>query len=181
MRLHRNCNAMGDIAKISPRIPSTSAQNAILSLLIIHIDPSRQIYMAIDNPLLVLSVSCLITSSYLSNYVRAANDDSHSETMQSNGCRCMSHLYKFRNRIQVTQVFRYCGKCQGKPVPDESSILVLELDFESSLQLPRETPIQHDIIPRRVSVYPHLVILSIPSARALASCASTHLRYAFAF
>ena len=35
-RLHRDCNAMGDTAKISPRVPSTCAQNAILSLLIIR-------------------------------------------------------------------------------------------------------------------------------------------------
>jgi len=35
-RLHRDCNAMGDAAKISPRVPSTCAQHAILSLLIIR-------------------------------------------------------------------------------------------------------------------------------------------------
>jgi len=34
-RLHWDCNTMGDAAKISPRVPSTCAQNAILSLLII--------------------------------------------------------------------------------------------------------------------------------------------------
>jgi hypothetical protein len=34
MRLHRDCNAMGDAAKISPGVHSTCAQNAILSLLI---------------------------------------------------------------------------------------------------------------------------------------------------
>jgi hypothetical protein len=32
--LHRDCNAMGDPAKIPPCVSSTSAQNAILSLLI---------------------------------------------------------------------------------------------------------------------------------------------------
>ena len=64
-RMHLDCNAMGDVAKISPRIPSTCAQSAILPLLIIHIMPSRQIYVAIDNPSLVLSISCLTTSSYL--------------------------------------------------------------------------------------------------------------------
>ena len=36
MPLHRDCNAMGDAAKISPRVPSTCAQNAFLSLLIIQ-------------------------------------------------------------------------------------------------------------------------------------------------
>jgi len=81
----RDCKAMGDAAKISPRVPSTCAQNAILSLLIIHIIPSRQMYVAIDNPLLVPSISCLSTSSYLWNYVRAADDVSHAENLQSNG------------------------------------------------------------------------------------------------
>jgi len=112
-RLHRDCNAMGDAAKTTPPVPSTCTQNAILSLLIIHIIPSRQIYVAIYNPSLVPSVSCLTTSSYLWNYVRAADDVSHAENLQSNGCRCFSHLYKFRDRIQVTRVFRYCGERQG--------------------------------------------------------------------
>jgi len=96
---------MVDAAKISPRIPSTCAQNAILSLLSIHIIPSRRIYVAIDNPSHVPSVSCLSTSSYIWNYVRAADDVSHTENLQSNGCRCFSHLYKFRDRIQVTLSF----------------------------------------------------------------------------
>jgi len=86
---------MSDAAKISACIPSTRAQNAILSLLIIHLIPSRQIYVAIDNPSLVPSVSCLTTSSYFWNYVLKANDDSHAENLQSNGCQCFSHLYKF--------------------------------------------------------------------------------------
>jgi hypothetical protein len=109
----RDCKAMGDAAKISPRVPSTCAQNAILSVLIIHIIPSRQIYVAIDNPSFVPSVSCLTTSSYLWNDVRAADNISHAENLQSNGCRCFSHLYKFRDGIQVTRVFRYCGERQG--------------------------------------------------------------------
>jgi len=108
----RDCKAMGDAAKISPRVPSTCAQNAILSLLIIHIIPSRQIYVAIDNPSLVSSVSCLTTSSYLWNYVHAADDVSHAENLQSNGCRCVSHWYKFRDGIKVTWVLRYCGERQ---------------------------------------------------------------------
>jgi len=102
----RDCKAMGDAAKISPRIPSSCAQNAILSLLIIQIIPTHQIYVAIDNPSLVPSVSCLSTRSYLWNYVRTADDVSHAENLQSNGCWCFSHLYKFRDRIQVTRVFR---------------------------------------------------------------------------
>jgi hypothetical protein len=60
--MHLDCNAMRDVAKISPRVPSTCAQNAILSLLIIHIIPSSQSFVAIENPLLVPSVSCRTTS-----------------------------------------------------------------------------------------------------------------------
>ena len=112
-RLHQDCNAMGDIAKISPRVPSTCAQDAILSVLMIHIIPGHQIYVAIDNPSLVQSVSCLTTGGYLSNYVRASDDVSHAENLQGNGCRCLTHLYKSRDRIQVTRVFRYCGERQG--------------------------------------------------------------------
>ena len=76
---------MGDAAKTTQRIPSTSASNAILSLLIIYIIPSRQMYVAIDNPSLVPFVFCLTTSSYLWNYVRAADDIAHAENLQSNG------------------------------------------------------------------------------------------------
>jgi len=93
---------MGDAVKTSPCVPSTCAQNAILSLLIIYIIPSRQIYVAINNPLLILSVSSLTTSSYPWNYVRAADDVSPAENLQTNCCRCVSHLYIFRDRIQVT-------------------------------------------------------------------------------
>jgi len=71
---------MGDTAKICPPVPSTCEKNAILSLLIIHIIPSRQIYVAIDDPALVPSVSCLTTCSYLWNYVHAAANVSHAET-----------------------------------------------------------------------------------------------------
>jgi hypothetical protein len=101
-RLHRDCNAMGDVANISPRVPSPCVQNAILCFLIIHIIPSRQIDVAIDNPSLVPSVSCLTTSSFLGNYVRAADNISDVENLQSNGCWCFSHLFKFRDQIQVT-------------------------------------------------------------------------------
>jgi len=80
-RLHWDCNAMGDIVKISPHIPSTSAQNAIVALLIIYIIPSRKIYVAIDNPSHIPSVSCLTATSYLWNYVRAANDASQAENL----------------------------------------------------------------------------------------------------
>jgi hypothetical protein len=121
---------MGDAAQTSPSVPSPSAQHAIRSLLIIHIIPSRQIYMAIDNPSLVPSVTCLTTSRYLWNYMRTVDNVSHAENLQSNCCRCFSHLYKFRDGIQVTQVFRYCFEPQGEPVRNKSSIIVQELDFE---------------------------------------------------
>jgi hypothetical protein len=104
---------MGDAAKTTPRDPSTCAQNAILSLLIIPIIPSRQIYVAIDNPSLISSVSGLTISSYRWNYMRAADDVSHAETLQSNGCWCFSHFIKCQDGIQVTRVFRYCGERQG--------------------------------------------------------------------
>ena len=112
-RLHRNSNAMGDTVKISPHVPSACAQNAILSLLIIHIIPSCQIYVAMDNPSLVPSVSCHTTSSYLWNDVGAADNVSHAKNIQSNSCWCFSHMYKFWDGIQVTQVFRYCGERLG--------------------------------------------------------------------
>src|SRR5882757_3420552 len=78
----RDCKAMGDTGKISPRVPSICAQNAILSLLIIHIIPRCQINGAIDNPSFVLSVSCLTTSCYLWNDVRAADNISHAENLK---------------------------------------------------------------------------------------------------
>jgi len=112
-RLHWNCNAMGNAAKTTQRVPSICPQNAILSWLILHIIPSHQISVAIDNPSLIPSVSCLTTSSDLWNYVRAAKNVSHAEYLQSNGCQWFSHLYKFQHGIPVTPVFRYCGERQG--------------------------------------------------------------------
>jgi hypothetical protein len=67
------------LRKISPRVHSTCAQNAILSLLTVHIIPSRQIYVPVDNPSLILSVSYLTTSSGLWNYVHPASNVSHNE------------------------------------------------------------------------------------------------------
>jgi len=104
---------MGNVAKISPRVPSTFAHNAILYLLIIHIIPSGQIHEAIDNPSLIPSVSCVTSISYLLTYVRAANDVSHAENVQTDGWLGFSHLNQSRDGIQVTQVFRYCGEHQG--------------------------------------------------------------------
>jgi len=111
--LHWVCNAFGDAANISPRVPSTRVQNALLSLLIIHIIPSRQSYVSIDNPSLVLSVSCLASSSYLWIYVRTADNIPHAEKFQSNGCRCFSHMYTIRDLIQVNRVFRHCCERHG--------------------------------------------------------------------
>ena len=110
MCLRQDSNAMHDAATISPHIPFTFAQNAILSSLIIHIVPSLQISVAIDNPSLISSVSCLISSRYRWNYMHAANNVSQGENMHSDCCRCGSHLSKFRDRIQVSRVFRYCGE-----------------------------------------------------------------------
>jgi len=104
---------MSDAAKISPCIASNWAQNVILSLLITHIIPSRQIYGAIDNPSRVPSVLCPTTSSYHWSYVSAPDEVSHADNLQCNGCRTISHLYRFRDGMQVTQVFRYCGERQG--------------------------------------------------------------------
>jgi len=101
---------MGDVAKISPCVPSTCAQNALLSLLIIHIIPSPHTYMAIDNPSRVQSVSSITSSCYLWNHVRAADNESLAENLESNGCGWFSHWNKFRDGIQVPLVFRYCGE-----------------------------------------------------------------------
>jgi hypothetical protein len=111
--IKRDCKAISDTAKISSRVPSMCTQNAILSLLIIHIFSSREIYVAIDNPLLVPSVCGLTTSSYLWHYVSAADNVSHFQNLQHNGCWCCSHLSKFQDGIQVTRVFQYCGRRQG--------------------------------------------------------------------
>ena len=111
--LHQDHNAMSDSARISPRVPSTCAQHAILLLLIIHLIPRRQMFGAIDNPSLTPSVSCLTTCSYLWNSVPAANSVSHAENLQQNGYQCVCHFYKFRDGIQVTRVFRHCGDHQG--------------------------------------------------------------------
>jgi len=115
---------MGDDAKISLPVPSTCIQNAIHFVLIIHIIPSLQIYVAIDNPLLVPSVCSLTTSSYQWKDVGAADNVSDTENLHSNDCWCFSHLYNFRDGIQVTRVSRYCGEHQGQPVLKESSILI---------------------------------------------------------
>ena len=129
-RLHWDCNGIGDAVKISPRIPSTCVQNAIHLVIIIHIIPSRQIYVDINNSLFIPSVSCLTTCSYVFNYLRAANNVSHAENLQSTGCQCFFNLYKFSNGIQVTQGFRDCGERRGQPVLNEICFLIQDHDFE---------------------------------------------------
>jgi hypothetical protein len=101
---------MDDAAKISPSVPSICAQNSILSVLIIHIIPSDPIYGANDNPSLFPSICCLTTSCYLRKDVCAADNISHAESLQSNAYRCFTHMYKFRDGIKVTRVFRYSGE-----------------------------------------------------------------------
>jgi hypothetical protein len=128
--LHWHCNSMGGSAKISPPVLSHGAQNEIISVLIIHTVRSHQISVAIDNQELVPSISSCTTHSDLWNYVFAANIISHAETLQSNGCWCFSYLNTFRDRIQVTWVFRYCAERQGEPVLKESFIIILQIDFE---------------------------------------------------
>jgi len=78
-RLHREWNGRGDAGKTTPRVPSTCVQNAVLFLIIIHIIPSRRIYVAIDIPSLIPSISCRTTNGYHWNYVHAADDVSHTE------------------------------------------------------------------------------------------------------
>jgi len=85
MCLHRYRNAMGDAAEMSPRAASICMQNSIFSVLIIHIIWSRQIYVAIENALLIRSSWSGISSSCLWNYVCEADDVSHAENLQSNG------------------------------------------------------------------------------------------------
>jgi len=85
-RMHLDCNVMGDVTKITPRVASTCAQHAIFSLPIIYLIPSHQIDIAIDNPSVVPSVSSLTTSSYLWNYVDVADDVSHTENLKCDGC-----------------------------------------------------------------------------------------------
>jgi hypothetical protein len=101
-RLHRDCNAMGDAAKTSPHVPSTWVQNAILALQSVHSIPNFLICMATNHPLLVTSVSCPTTGTYLWNFVCAADNVSYAENLQINCCQCFAHLYTFRDGIQVT-------------------------------------------------------------------------------
>lgn len=82
-----DCKVMTDIAKISPCVSSTCAPNAIFLLPIRAIITSHQLYVSIDNPSLIPSVSCHTTSSYRNNYVRTADNVSHTDDFQIQGWR----------------------------------------------------------------------------------------------
>jgi len=112
-RLHGDWKAMGDTAKTSPDVPSTCAQNSILSVLIIHITRSCQIYVAINTPSIIPPMFCLTTSSDRWNYLGAAGNVFHIDNLQRNWCHCFSHLNKFGDGIQVTRVVRYCSERQS--------------------------------------------------------------------
>jgi hypothetical protein len=104
MPLHWDRNEMGDAAKTSPHIPSICTPNAILSSVIKHIIPSRQIYVAIDNPSIFhLSPLLLLVAISGILYVQPI-DVSQAEKLQCNSYFCISHRYKFRDRINVTLV-----------------------------------------------------------------------------
>jgi len=45
--------------------------------------------------------------------MHAANNASHAVNVESNGCKCICHLYKVSDGIQVTPVSSYCGERQG--------------------------------------------------------------------
>jgi hypothetical protein len=83
--MHWDWNVMGDAGKMSPYIASTCTHNAILSLQIMHIIPSGQIYMAIDSPSLILCITYLPTSRQRRSYVCAADNVFDTEHLQSNG------------------------------------------------------------------------------------------------
>jgi hypothetical protein len=99
----RDCKVIGKTGNISPCIPSTCAQNAILALPIIHIIPSHQIHVAIDNPSFVPSVSCLTTGSYLLNDVRAADNISHTDHLQRNCGRCFLTCTIFKTGVKLPE------------------------------------------------------------------------------
>jgi len=92
MRLNQDCNAMGNAANISPRVPSTWAHHPIFPLFSIPIISSYKIYVAINNPSLVASITCLTTSCYLWNYVCAADNISYADNLQSKGYRFFAHF-----------------------------------------------------------------------------------------
>ena len=116
-----DCKVMGDTADISARVPSTCAQYTNLSLLIIHIIPTCRIYVAIDNPSFIPSVSCLITGSYLWNNVRTADNIFHTKNLQSNGYGDFLTCTNFET---------------GSKLPEFSGIVVSARAFMFSMKAP---------------------------------------------
>jgi hypothetical protein len=132
-------------------------QNAIASLQIIYIPRSHQLYVAIDNQLLLSSGSWVTWCCYLMYSVRAADYSIHMDTLQSNSWWCIFHLYYSQDEIQVTRVFKYSDECQVQLVLNKSFIPFQECDFEMSLQLPWEMTIPRAITPPWAMLYPHAV------------------------
>jgi hypothetical protein len=104
MRLHRQRIAMGDAAQTSPRARSTCANNAILCLLLVHVIPRRQIYVASDNPSLIPSISCLKTSCYLWNSMHAADHGFHAETFEKTTAGAFVTCTKFEAGRQLPEL-----------------------------------------------------------------------------
>jgi len=92
---------MVDAAKISPHVPSSCNHNAILSSLIIHIIQSRQIYVAIGNPLLFPSVCKNAYASVRLNRDMVANVDS-SEYI----CRRVGKIIAGDLRLVASRLYR---------------------------------------------------------------------------
>ena len=101
MCLYQDQNEMGNAAIISHCVPSSCVYNAMLSTQTFQVIPSRQMYVAIDNPSLIPSFRCLTTSTYWANYLCTAGDVSHVEQLQSNDCQCFSQLNKFQDQFHV--------------------------------------------------------------------------------
>jgi hypothetical protein len=122
---------MGDAAKISPSVPSTFPQNAILSLLIIHIIPSCQIYVAIYNTSHIPAVSWHSISSYLSNCVGVAHNVSHSEKLQNKGCLCFLTCTNFETGSRLPVFSGIVVSARDKPYSTNAQSSIRSLFFNS--------------------------------------------------
>jgi len=137
--------------------------------------------VAIYNPSVIPSISCLTPSYYLWNFVHVANNVSHTENLQSNGCQYISLLFKIQDRIQVTRVAMFCREWHSYAGLNDSSMLIQEFGFEYTLQLLLEMTIQHAMTSLQALLYPQPDVPLVPTAAALASYALTHFRSAFTF
>jgi len=113
MRLHQDCNDMGDAPNTSHSVTSFCTQHPSLTIHLLYLIRRCQINQAINNSPLVTSVFCLSTSSYPLSYVYAAYNVFHTERCQSNRCRCIGHFFPFWDGMQVIRVFWNCCACQG--------------------------------------------------------------------